>query len=358
MKLVFSVILISFFFFSGCVVINDNSQDDPIVPTPNNGGTNGGTSNGGTSNNGGLVNDNFPSITTSVSPSNPDRKEIFTVTVSGEDDVGIQSISWDSPDSFLVLPDIGAFDCGLQKTCSVSWEFSSGTDGMKTITVYVTDSVGQESGKVPLEINVLPFDFVVPTSAVCGNNDCEVSKGETDSTCPADCASGAGSDTSVCGDGVCADDEAYEICSSDCPRIDAVCGNGVCEGGESYTTNCTADCVYADRIGTQNNDGACEPGEDIERNPGDCTDIRPNCGNDVCDSWETRDSCYADCKGISGGSGDACNSDSECGYKEACKSGVCRDVDCTNDAQCGSHKECESNRCVYCPYGALGIRTC
>lgn len=169
-----------------------------------------------------------------------------------------------------MLPDVGGVDCGLQKICSVTWEFSSSTDGEKIITVYVTDSAGQESGKIPLKINVRPFD--APASE-CGNSVCESS-------------------------------ESISICPGDCPRIDAICGNG------------------------------------------------------VCDPWETEELCLADCEGISGGSGDACTSDAACGYKEACKSGTCRDVECTNNTHCGSNKKCSSNKCKLCPIGELGVRSC
>ena len=164
--------------------------------------------------------------------------------------------------------------------------------------------------------------------------------------------------TMVCGNSICESGEGYEICPGDCPRIDAICGNNVCEGGESYAVNCQADCVYADRIGARNNDGACEPGEDIGRNPGDCTDIRPNCGNDVCDPWETEITCLADCEGITDGSGDACVTNSNCGNKELCKSGTCVGVQCIVDSHCGINKRCGSNRCKLCPIGELGIRTC
>ena len=108
------------------------------------------------------------------------------------------------------------------------------------------------------------------------------------------------------------DGEAYEICAEDCPRIDSECANGVCEGGESYQS-CPQDCSLQDILGTSPSDGACQPGEDIDNAPKDCTDIQPNCGNAVCDTWETKEGCYEDCpfgnNGAEGNEGDECSTD-------------------------------------------------
>ncbi|MDO8627767.1 MAG: hypothetical protein Q7K42_04835 [Candidatus Diapherotrites archaeon] len=52
-----------------------------------------------------------------------------------------------------------------------------------------------------------------------------------------------------------------------------------------------------------------------------------------------------------------CTSNSDCGYKQLCRSNKCIDVDCTNDAQCSSHKRCSYNSCVTCPKGPYGY-TC
>jgi len=51
---------------------------------------------------------------------------------------------------------------------------------------------------------------------------------------------------------------------------------------------------------------------------------------------------------------DECSSNSDCGYKEVCRSRSCVKVDCTNDGQCSGCRECSSNRCVSCGYGPYG----
>lgn len=329
-------LLILFFLLGGCVKLANSPQEtnrdttnDETEQTANAGSYNG-----------------FPSITTNASPSNPARGETFTLTVSSEDDAGIKTLSWESADTFSIQPKSNSFDCGLQKTCSVSWEFSSKDDGLKKIIVYATDSSEQESAKVPIEITMQPFDAPISTNPVCGDGKCE--SAESSSNCSSDCGSGS----PVCGNKVCDEGEAFETCSGDCPYNGFACANNICEGGESYNS-CPQDCGLSDIIGSACGDGACEPGEDADYCPADCTSIKPNCGNNICDSWETESGCRADCEGISGEEKN-CNSNAECGYREACQGGKCVSVDCTNDAQCGYGKECENNRCVRCPSGPYG----
>ncbi len=291
------------------------------------------------------VENNYPTITTSTSPSNPNRGEPFTLTVTAEDDLGIQNLYWESTNSFATQPESTTHDCNAQKMCTVNWEFTASEDGPKTITVYARDLANLESAKVPMQINVQPFDEP-EQSSVCGNSACE--EGETPATCSSDC----GSPEPSCGDNTCNDEEAFEICPGDCPYNGFACANGVCEGGESYES-CSQDCGLSNIIGTACGDGACEPGEDAGYCPTDCTSIKPNCGNNICNSWETETTCRADCEGVNA-NGEDCNSNQDCGYREICQSGTCTGVDCTNDAQCGYGKECENNRCVRCPRGPYG----
>ncbi len=289
----------------------------------------------------------FPTITTSANPSNPDKGEAFTLGVTAQDEAGIQNIYWESTHSFATKPDLSSFQCNAQKTCTVNWTFTATEDGTKTITVYARSSTNLESARVPVEINVQPFDSKTATqSPVCGNSVCE--EGETNNTCATDC----GPPSPTCGDSTCNTGEAFEICPSDCPYKGFACANAVCEGGESYES-CPQDCSVSNIIGSACGDGACEPGEDANYCPADCSSIKPNCGNNICDSWETEATCSADCEGATAGE-EACNSNQDCGYKEICSSGKCTSVDCTNDAQCGYGKECESNRCVRCPRGPYG----
>jgi len=322
MKYVFFLIIL-IVFLGGCMTLTDSSDNDGT--TTNGGTTNGGTYGGGTSTNGISISYSAPLISTSIRPSNPDRGETFTITVTADHPVGVSSISWGSPDSFLVLPDIGSYDCGQQKICIVNWEFSSGQDGLKTITVYATDSAGQESRRSSLEINVRAFDFIPPKAYVCGNNDCEVSKGETDSNCPGDCVA-----------------------------LPFNCGDDICEAGESYL-NCSQDCFPSDTVAANCGNSACEVGESSETCSNDCSKLEPDCGNGTCEAWESATSCPADCQEeVVVIDEDECSGNSDCGYKEVCKSGTCKDVQCTNSGQCSGCKRCSSNRCVSCGSGPYG----
>lgn len=274
------------------------------------------------------TNDAVPSISTTLTPSNPDRMQAFVLKVSSEDDVGVKTLSWESTDSFSSQPESISFDCGLEKSCFVSWTFASSSDGVKTITAYAVDSSGRESARIPVKITVQPFDYKLPSPAPAATVSSNV----------------------FCGNNVCDDKEGFETCPADCPYAGFTCANGKCEGGESYKS-CPQDCGVSDIIGSSCGDGACEPGEDASYCPRDCASIKPNCGNNVCDPWESEDSCRADCKGDGEKS---CSSNAACGYKQICQSGKCVGVDCTNDGQCGYGKECEGNRCVRCPRGPYG----
>ncbi|HZX20225.1 MAG TPA: hypothetical protein VFF13_04375, partial [archaeon] len=184
-------------------------------------------------------------------------------TITAEDDVAVNFISWETNDSFSRQPSSQTEDCDLQKTCSVEFEFASGEDGLKTVSVYATDSSGNESQKSGFEVSVRPFDYI----------------------------------PSICGDDICKSSESFETC------------------------------------------------------PADCEELIPDCGDD-CASEITGS------EGLTGGSEETCTTDSSCGYKKACIGGKCTSVQCTNDAQCGSGKECENNRCARCPVGASGFYAC
>src|SRR3989344_1853970 len=112
-------------------------------------------------------------------------------------------------------------------------------------------------------------------------------------------------------------------------------------------------------IGTNPGNGACEPGEDADNAPNDCTVINPQCGNTVCDSGEDRFNCYYDCPNDEedGESGSSCSTNSDCGYKQRCRSGTCETVECTSDSNCAGCRRCSDNQCVSCGYGAEGYCT-
>ncbi len=197
-----------------------------------------------------------PSISTIASPSNPDRNEVFTLKVSSQDNVGVKTLSWETTDSFSTQPPSNDFDCGSQKNCSVSWQFSSAQNGSKTIIVFASDSSGLKSARVPVQITVRPFDWKPPATPVCGNGVCE--KGETNSSCSNDCAP-----KTVCGNGTCESGETSASCPADCPAAtptqqacssNEACGyKQICQSGKCVSVDCT-------------NDAQCGYGKECENN--------------------------------------------------------------------------------------------
>ena len=241
----------------------------------------------------------------SARPSTPDRNEPFVISVTANDEVGIRSISWESTASFSSQPESKSSDCGLQKECSVSFTFKAPAEGALSISVFATDTSGQESSRSTFAITVRPFDYKAPAAT------------------PVPSASAR-----------------------------FACANGVCEGGESYQS-CPQDCSVSSAVGSTCGDGSCSPGEDVALCAADCTTINSNCGNNVCDASETSSTCSADCQAAASVT-PACTSNEACGYKEICQDGVCVDVDCTNDSHCGYGKECSYNSCVRCRTGPYG----
>ena len=245
--------------------------------------------------------DQPPSITVTASPSNPSQSLTFDLTITAEDDVGVETLVWESAQFIPFHEHSNSFDCNSQRMCSNIWvDLIAVEEGLIEIIAYATDTSGQESGRVTMEVNVLPFvPYTIDVGPICGNDVCQ--EGETISNCPQDCiVTQTGS---------------------------AVCGNGVCETGET-STSCSADCQAGTPTGLV-------------------------CGNGVCQSGETSTSCPADC-GAPPPPEDECDSDSDCGYKEECRSGQCVEVECTSSSQCGTCERCSDNVCRSCGSGPYG----
>ena len=267
------------------------------------------------------INDKFPTISTRVSPSNPNLGDSIELTIDSMDDYGINHLSFESAKAFVGSSVSDVFDCNLQKACANSWKLTPAEEGIYEILIEAVDSSGQ-SGTHQVKVDVRPARKI----------------------------------ESMCGNGFCNSKETEESCPQDCYKAPLfACANGICEGGESYES-CPQDCGLSDIIGTTRGDGACEPGEDAQSSPQDCTEIKPNCGNNICDPDETTTSCSADCEEKV--EDDSCNSNAECGYRKACIGGKCVSVDCTTDAHCTGCRRCSSYRCVRCGYGASGYCTC
>src|SRR3989344_1681213 len=254
-----------------------------------------------------LVSDEYPSVTTNLRPSNPSVGEVFKLTISAEDDNGVEYLTWESSRKLSNFDQFDSFECGMRKSCSNTWDLSVNEEGKYEFIVSIVDSSGHEVNSI-LELNVQPFTGA--TGAVTNQSDQQ--------------------------------EEA---------RPFFTCGNDVCEGGESYES-CSEDCDLTNIVGTSCGDGACEPGEDSDYCPRDCEVINPNCGNDVCDEGETRETCYADCE--SGSSEVSCNSNQDCDDEQVCRDGACIDVDCRTSADCSGCRRCSYNSCVKCAQGPYG----
>ena len=96
--------------------------------------------------------DALPSISSSKYSSNPRANEVFTLELAGQDDRGIKQFSWESSKP-LSQGRSGSFDCKLEKACSVKLEFTALESGEQKITVYTTDSTGQQA-KNDFNLNV------------------------------------------------------------------------------------------------------------------------------------------------------------------------------------------------------------
>lgn len=84
--------------------------------------------------------DAYPSLTTTVGPSNPSLGETFTLTVSAEDDEGLVVLGWETSNYFSNQGPSDSFSCNSQKTCSNSWEFLTIEEGLPEIKITVVDT--------------------------------------------------------------------------------------------------------------------------------------------------------------------------------------------------------------------------
>jgi hypothetical protein len=213
-----------------------------------------------------------------------------------------------------------------------------------------------------------------PVAATCGNSiiesgeQCDVGAGPAETaqcnggtcnTTTCQCESGGG----FCGDGhldaaeecdmgefadVCGTDEEPDTaeassvcnqlpvqcgeegatCGPNC-QCEGFCGNGVCSSDETVDS-CAEDCAVC-------GDGLCSEGEDRESCADDCG---PDCGDGRCEGGETCSSCRTDC----GACGPVCGNN-RCESGETCSScradcGACGPV-CGNN-RCESSESCES----------------
>src|SRR3989344_8501733 len=91
-----------------------------------------------------LVSDEYPSITTNLRPSNPSVGEVFKLTISAEDDGGIEYLTWESSRKLSNFDQFDSFECGMRKSCSNTWDLSADEEGKYEFTVSIVDSYGHE----------------------------------------------------------------------------------------------------------------------------------------------------------------------------------------------------------------------
>ena len=132
------------------------------------------------------------------------------------------------------------------------------------------DECAETSANCPVDCHICPDGVCQP--------------GESPKTCASDCCGS-------CGDGKCVGYECGEDkvggpkhCPADCGTA---CGNQLCDKGESPST-CAADC--AKQVGGNH---VCEPGDGGPMKcPQDCA---PSCGNCTCEKGESPGECPLDC---------------------------------------------------------------
>ncbi len=107
--------------------------------------------------------DNYPTVSGSLTPSNPSLGDVFKLTIKSDDFEGIKKISWTSSKP-LSGSSSDSFDCKLQKTCSYTWDFISSEEGANQFTVITIDSSGKE-GKFTLDLNVGPARLSTPSAS-------------------------------------------------------------------------------------------------------------------------------------------------------------------------------------------------
>ncbi len=168
----------------------------------------------------------------------------------------------------------------------------------------------------------------------CNNSECEM-----DYSCINHWCHFTGS---VCGDGVCDDDESGCTCSWDCGPCISECGDGLCTGYEDCES-CPDDCGECEC-----GDGLCTSDEDCSNCPSDCGECI--CGDGECEEGEDCESCPNDCLNAgevccdeSSYTGDCCdNSDCESGF--SCIDYYCEE-ECL-DENCDICEWCVDNECT------------
>lgn len=80
--------------------------------------------------------------------------------------------------------------------------------------------------------------------------------------------------------------------------------------------------------------------EECDLKESDLEEIKPSCGDSVCDAIERQNAlCPEDCPG-------SCTTDADCEEQEVCTANTCTPVECTLNEHCEEGMECQENVCV------------
>mgnify|MGYP001563512383 CR=1 FL=1 len=191
-----------------------------------------------------VYDDKYPTIKTTLSPSNPSLGRNFTLMISAEDDKGLKQLSWESSKSLSNQGKAGSFECNLQKNCSNTWEFTTSEEGPHEITAYATDSSNQ-SGKAALKVDVGPYRQTTntttqSTSTSTSNNTATTNQTVTNQT-------NQTTNQTTAGDNSCTSnsDCGYkQICTNkNCQSVECT-NNAHCSGCKRCSSNNCVSCGY------------------------------------------------------------------------------------------------------------------
>ncbi len=220
MKMLFPLFLTAIIFAAGCTVQNDIKPLQTTRPDISTTTTLPITTIGPTTTE---AIDNYPTISTSLNPSNPSAGQLFNLTISASDDRGLTRLSWQSSKPFSNLGQ-SSYSCNVQTTCSNTWQLNASEQGTYQITAVAVDSRGKNA-EANLQVTVGPPRIVSTTTS-----------STTTTTVPTTTTSGCSSNSDCGRKQICQNKKCVDVeCTTDsqcsgckrCSNYDCVsCGSG------------------------------------------------------------------------------------------------------------------------------------